>query len=306
MMLRAILALVAFVASGPFIAAGEPAQSQAKAAPATASPSSPRLDPVAATQAYVAQLTPEQITKSDSYFEGGYWLILWNFLVSAGLSLALLTTGLSARMRNVAERVWPFAFGKSSLETIVYGAQYFLFTMILGFPLTIYQGYFREHDYGLSDQPLGDWLKDQAIGIAVGQCSAGSRSWSFMRFCGTCRNHGGSGPPWRLWRCCSCSFLWRPFISRRSLTNTRPSTIPKVRDPILSLARANQIPADQVYVFDESKQSKRVSANVSGALGTMRISLNDNLLNRCSLAINPRGDGPRNGPLRLQSRLQGN
>src|SRR5439155_2359506 len=57
----------------------------------------------------------------------------------------------------------------------------------------------------------------------------------------------------------------------------------KVVDPILRLARANGIPADKVYEMDASKQSKRVSANVSGFLGTMRITLNDNLLNRCSL-----------------------
>jgi STE24 endopeptidase len=34
--------------------------------------------------------------------------------------------------------------------------------------------------------------------------------------------------------------------------------------------------------MDASRQSKRVSANVSGFLGTERITLNDNLLNRCS------------------------
>jgi STE24 endopeptidase len=56
-----------------------------------------------------------------------------------------------------------------------------------------------------------------------------------------------------------------------------------VRDSIVSLARANQIPSDNIYWFDASKQSKRISANVSGALGTMRISLNDNLLTRTSL-----------------------
>jgi STE24 endopeptidase len=55
-----------------------------------------------------------------------------------------------------------------------------------------------------------------------------------------------------------------------------------LRQSILSLARANGIPARDVYQFDASRQSKRVSANVSGFLGTMRISLNDNLLNRCS------------------------
>src|SRR5207302_10930538 len=41
-------------------------------------------------------------------------------------------------------------------------------------------------------------------------------------------------------------------------------------------------PATDVYEFNASKQSKRVSANVSGVFGTDRISLNDNLLNRCS------------------------
>jgi STE24 endopeptidase len=59
---------------------------------------------------------------------------------------------------------------------------------------------------------------------------------------------------------------------------------PKVVAPILSMARANGIPARDVYEFDASKQSKRVSANVSGFANTMRISLNDNLLNRCTPA----------------------
>jgi STE24 endopeptidase len=58
----------------------------------------------------------------------------------------------------------------------------------------------------------------------------------------------------------------------------------RVRDPILQMARANGIPAKDVYEFDASRQSNRVSANVSGFANTMRISLNDNLLNRSTLA----------------------
>jgi STE24 endopeptidase len=50
------------------------------------------------------------------------------------------------------------------------------------------------------------------------------------------------------------------------------------------MARANGIPAENVYYFDASKQTKRVSANVSGMFGTTRISLNDNLLNRTTPA----------------------
>ena len=48
------------------------------------------------------------------------------------------------------------------------------------------------------------------------------------------------------------------------------------------MARANGIEAKDVFVVDASKQSKRISANVSGLGNTMRITLNDNLLNRSS------------------------
>jgi STE24 endopeptidase len=57
----------------------------------------------------------------------------------------------------------------------------------------------------------------------------------------------------------------------------------RIKDPILSMARANGIPATDVYEFDASRQSNRVSANVSGFANTLRISLNDNLLKRCTL-----------------------
>jgi len=53
----------------------------AQAPPVTKSPATASVqDPVAATEAYLARLSPEQREKSDSYFEGGYWLILWDFL----------------------------------------------------------------------------------------------------------------------------------------------------------------------------------------------------------------------------------
>src|SRR5438445_8385945 len=69
------------------------------------------------------------------------------------------------------------------------------------------------------------------------------------------------------------------------LFNTyKPISNPKIRDPILAMARANQIPARQVFEVDASRQTTRVSANVSGFLGTTRIALNYNLLKQCSLA----------------------
>jgi len=48
------------------------------------------------------------------------------------------------------------------------------------------------------------------------------------------------------------------------------------------MARANGIGAKDVFEVDASKQSTRMSANVSGFANTMRITLNDNLLRRGS------------------------
>jgi STE24 endopeptidase len=62
-----------------------------------------------------------------------------------------------------------------------------------------------------------------------------------------------------------------------------PLEDPAVRDSILALARANQIPVDKVFLVEASRQTTRVSANVAGFLGTTRIALNDNLLNQCTL-----------------------
>jgi STE24 endopeptidase len=48
------------------------------------------------------------------------------------------------------------------------------------------------------------------------------------------------------------------------------------------MARANGIPAKDVYEVDASRQTTKMSANVSGFANTMRITLNDNLLRRGS------------------------
>jgi STE24 endopeptidase len=53
-----------------------------------------------------------------------------------------------------------------------------------------------------------------------------------------------------------------------------------LKTSVLRMAQANGVPADNVYVFDVSRQSNRVTANVSGFAGTTRISMADNLISR--------------------------
>src|SRR2546429_3015583 len=72
--------------------------------PAAARGASGSIDPAAATRAYLDQVPAEQRARSDAYFEGGYWLQLWTFLWTAAVFILLLQTGVSARMRDLAER----------------------------------------------------------------------------------------------------------------------------------------------------------------------------------------------------------
>jgi len=55
-----------------------------------------------------------------------------------------------------------------------------------------------------------------------------------------------------------------------------------VRDRIAAMAMAQGVPTEHIYLIDASRQSDRISANVSGLGPTIRITLNDNLLRQTS------------------------
>src|SRR5882672_2779709 len=113
------------------------------AAPAQEPGSSPttQFDAQAATKAYLARPTAREKARSDSYFEGGYWLQLWQFLAGVGVSLLLLQTRLSARMRDLSCRLAPF----KPLQTCAYAVQFIVLTSVLLFPLSVYSDFVREH-----------------------------------------------------------------------------------------------------------------------------------------------------------------
>ncbi len=90
----------------------------------------PDADPATATRAWLDTFPAEKKAKSDAYFEGGYWLILWNFLLDAAISILLLSTCLSARMRDFAERTTRF----KALQVALYAIPYIVLTSALSFP----------------------------------------------------------------------------------------------------------------------------------------------------------------------------
>src|SRR6185295_3574357 len=61
-------------------AAAQPAAAAGAAPAGQDAARAERFDPEAATEAYLARLSPQERARSDAYFEGGYWLLLWGFL----------------------------------------------------------------------------------------------------------------------------------------------------------------------------------------------------------------------------------
>ena len=244
----------------------------------TEAQASPHFDATAATNAYLAQIPADKTARSDAYFEGGYWMILWDFLYGVVVAQLLLNLQWSARMRDLAERVTRF----KPVHTFVYWLQYLLVTTILVFPLTVYEDYFREHKYGLATQTFGPWMGDQMKGLGVNLVLGGLLA---MLLFGVVRRLQRT---WWIWGAVVTTLflifatLIAPVYIVPIFNKVTRLDDPKIVEPILSMARANGIPAKDVYEIDASRQTTRMSANVSGFANTMRITLNDNLLRRGS------------------------
>ena len=243
-----------------------------------AAQSGPGFNAETATRAYLALQTPAQKARSDAYFEGGYWLMLWDFLYGAAISILLLATGLSRRMREIAERI----VRRKPLVTWLYWAQYSVALFVLSFPLVVYEGFSRERQYGLMNQTFAAWFGDQAKGLALDIVLAGLMVMALFAIIRRLPNTWHIGAAVVTIVFLLISIVINPVFIAPMFNQYTLLTDARIREPILRLARQNGIEANAVYQVDASRQSNRVSANVSGLFGTERITLNDNLLNRCS------------------------
>ncbi len=234
------------------------------------------FDPQAATETYLGTVSGEARARSDAYFEGGYWFILWNALASMGAALVLLFTRASAGMRNLAEAVT----ASRGLQTFIYGALFVILTSALTFPLAYMQDFVREHEFGLSNMSRDEWLQEYAVGLGI---SALLTPLFLVALYAVIRR---AGEAWWVWATgvtvafMAVSVMIAPVFISPLFNEYKPMREGPLKEEILAMARANGVPADNVYEFNASKQSTRISANVSGFLGTTRISLNDNLLDR--------------------------
>ena len=236
------------------------------------------FDVETATRAYLDTLQGPARAKSDAYFEGGYWLTAWGTLVGVLIDWSLLRFRLSAGFRALGERVSK----RPWIVTWIAAALYTLVGWALSLPWTIYTGFWRERQYDLMSQGFGAWFAETLTSFAISLVAVPLlvvAVYALIRL----------APRW--WWAWATGVvglfllgggvLGPVFIAPLFNVYTEMPAGP-LRERIEAIAAREGIPAEHIYVFDQSKQHKRISANVSGLGPTIRISLNDNLLERSS------------------------
>ena len=235
------------------------------------------FDPAAATRALIDALGPEALAKAAAYTVGNHWLLLWGIVVSAAVTLIVVRWGLLDRLyARLAQR-------GERLRIFLTCAGFFLLSALLTLPWGTYEEWGRERSYGRTSQPLGDFLVQDAMGIAISTLLGG------LFFFGVYALMRRTGARWWLWSgglaalAALAAVLLSPILIEPLFNDYKPVPAGPVRTAVVAMAADAQIPADRIFIYDGSRQSNNFTANVSGIGSSARIAISDVALTTASL-----------------------
>jgi Zn-dependent protease with chaperone function len=244
----------------------------------------------------VAVPTPSE--KAMNYYHGNIALWIFSTILGFLIPALFLFTGFSARIRNWSQAIgekWFFIidtyfhpremfsrlakFGKTQFFTIgIYFAIFTIISSVISLPLDYYQGFVREHAYGLSDQAFGKWFSDELTGLAVGIVTGVLFLWVPYLLL--------KKSPQRWWLytgLLTIPFLFfaitiQPVFIDPLFNDFGPMKDKALEAKILALAERAGIEGSRVYEVNKSADTKHLNAYVTGFGNTKRIVMWDTLL----------------------------
>jgi Zn-dependent protease with chaperone function len=220
---------------------------------------------------------PAPSDRAVQYYESGNWLWVFDQVWSLALLVVILATGLSARMRDWAQRIgrhkWFFALA-------IYFILFTLLTSIVDLPRVYYEEFVRQHAYGLSNQTLQKWATDTLITLGLA-CLIGPLviwvPYLLLR-----------KSPRRWWLYSTVALM--PFIVVANLlapiwiaplfNEFGPMQDKALESRILALADRAGIEGSRVFEVKKSVDTKTINAYVAGLFNTKRIVLWDTIISR--------------------------
>ena len=233
------------------------------------------FDAAAETAKYLATLPPEVHAKATAYTQGGHWLLLWGTLVALLVSWIIIRTGVLTGLRA---RIGKGGIGALAVLVVVPVAM--LMDSVLSLPWTIYTRWFRETKYGLSSQPLPEWLGEWGMQLGIGlvmNVILFSIIYLLIR---------RAPKRWWLWGGLVTSLfvivaiVISPVLIEPLFNKYTPAPAGAVRDTVVEMAKANGVPSDKIFIYNGSKQSNRYTANVSGLFGSARVAMSDTMFKK--------------------------
>jgi STE24 endopeptidase len=234
------------------------------------------FDPEVATREWLATMDQAAVARSDSYFEGGYWIQFVGPLIGFLTAFAFLQTGFAKNLRSWMEKSLKVYF----FVVIGFALVYSLIGTVISFGWDYWTDFVREHDYNLSTQTFTQWITEYAQGFGI-SLVIGTLAIAILYLIIAVAKQ-----TWWIWGTVFAiafmavtSMLAPVYLAPIFNTYTEMPSSP-LKDSVLQMAQASGVPADNVYIYDRSRQTQSVSANVSGFAGTTRISLADTLIER--------------------------
>jgi STE24 endopeptidase len=221
-----------------------------------------------------AVAVPEPSEKAMQYYHSG--MRLWGLNRIWGLLLpgVLAFSGLSARLRNWARRLGKFWFLTIGLYIVLYLAIVFLIDL----PLAYYQGFVRQHAYGLSNQTLGKWLQDSLMSLLIEAAACFALLWiPYLLLAKSPRRW------WIYTAILMVPFLFLTMFVKPIWIDPLFNSFGQMKNKelersILALADRAGIEGSRVFEVDKSVDTKAVNAYVTGFWQTKRIVLWDTLV----------------------------
>ncbi|MDI1327236.1 MAG: M48 family metallopeptidase [Brevundimonas sp.] len=229
------------------------------------------IDPAAETARWLATISPEDMERAVAYTRGGHWLLLWGAIVGIVVAWIIIRTGILSGIRDRLER----RRKRPKLVSLVVGVVWLLMDTVLMLPWAIYQGWWRETRYGLTQQPLAGWLGEAALDAAISTVFFGVlivALYFIIRRAG------------RLWWAWGAGLtavavvvllVASPIFIEPLFNDYTPAPDGPMRDSVVELAQRTGTPDDKIFIYDGSKQSDRYTANVSGLFGSARVAMSD-------------------------------
>jgi STE24 endopeptidase len=235
------------------------------------------FDPNQATARYIDSLGPAALDKAHDYTVGGHWMLLGGLLVSALVTWLIVRSGVLDRLEGrIAEK-------RPNLRAFLVSLVFFLVSAVLALPWTIYDSWWREKGYGRTSQPIGDFLTQNLLAMAI------SALVTALFMIGVYWLIHRAGRRWWLWSgaltavALAFVMLLSPVLIEPLFNKYEPVPPGQVRDAVVEMAGRAGIPPDKIFMYNGSRQSNNFTANAGGVGSTARVAISDVALKSASL-----------------------